>query len=97
MTRAGRFVTSQPPLVQKFAFSSAADQRIISEQRIKELEELLGKKAEESEKLATESQRINEEQEQVRRDVAELEQQSRSFLEERGRKTNEEPEQHWEP
>ncbi|CAE7549447.1 RPGRIP1L, partial [Symbiodinium sp. CCMP2456] len=72
--------------ITKFAFSSVADQRIISEQRIKELEELLGKRAEENEKLTAQSQLIQHEQDQVRCDIAEFEQQSRALLEDNERK-----------
>ncbi|CAK9043911.1 unnamed protein product [Durusdinium trenchii] len=63
--------------ITKFAFSSSTEQRMISEQRMKELEDLLGKKTEESEQLQRERQEIDAECAQVRVDVADLEQQSR--------------------
>ncbi|CAJ1458233.1 unnamed protein product [Effrenium voratum] len=72
--------------ITKFAFSSATDQRMISEQRMKELEELLAKKTEESNKLITERQQIDAEREEVSQEASALEQQSRNFLEDNERK-----------
>ena len=72
--------------ITKFAFSSSTDQRMISEQRMKELEELLGKKTQESEQLAKERQEVETECEEVRREATDLEQQSRTFLEDNERK-----------
>eukprot|EP00434_Breviolum_minutum_P015879 symbB.v1.2.013993.t1/scaffold1009.1/size144543/1 len=57
---------------------------MISEQRMKELEELLGKKTQESEQLAKERQEVETECEEVRREATDLEQQSRTFLEDMG-------------
>lgn len=72
--------------ITKFAFSSGTEQRMVSEQRMKELEDLLSKKSEESDKLAKERQEIDADCEEARREVAQSEQQSRSYLEDNERK-----------
>eukprot|EP00931_Biecheleriopsis_adriatica_P088315 TRINITY_DN6265_c1_g1_i1.p1 TRINITY_DN6265_c1_g1~~TRINITY_DN6265_c1_g1_i1.p1 ORF type:complete len:3472 (+),score=884.51 TRINITY_DN6265_c1_g1_i1:159-10574(+) len=80
------FLRSAIRELTKRAFCSAEDQRMISEQRMKELEDLVQKKTEECEKMAVDRQKVDEEREQVVRDLNDLEQQSMNYMEDNERK-----------